>query len=66
MLLARSQAPKAVKAWKTELESKQRVRLASSIADPSETPEVFDEGWQDVLAKETEVTSHRGVNGAGE
>jgi len=62
---APSQAPKAVQAWKTDLESKQRVRLASSIADPSESPELFDEGWKDALAKEKEVAAvHQGVNGA--
>lgn len=50
-----SQAPTAVKAWKEELEAKKRVRLASTIADPEESPEAFDEGWDDALAKETEV-----------
>lgn len=59
-----SQAPKAVKAWRTELESQKRVRLASSIGDPSESPELFTEGWEDVLAKESNLAKHRSVNGA--
>jgi len=60
---APSAVPQAVKAWKMDLESKQRVRLASGIADPSENPEVFDEGWTDALAKQTQVGAHSGVNG---
>lgn len=60
-----SQAPKAVKAWRTELETQKRVRLASSIGDPSETPDLFVEGWEEALEKESGLAAHQGVNGAG-
>ncbi|KAG9050527.1 hypothetical protein FS837_004711 [Tulasnella sp. UAMH 9824] len=58
---APSEASKAVKAWKADLEARKRVRLASTIADPEESPEVFDEGWEDSLAKEADVHKVNGV-----
>jgi coatomer subunit beta' len=47
-----SQAPKAVQAWKSELTSKKRTKIAATIADPSSNPELFEEGWEEVLARE--------------
>ena len=47
-----SQAPKAVQAWKSELISKKRTKVAATIADPSSNPELFEEGWEEVLARE--------------
>ena len=47
-----SQAPKAVQAWKSELTSKKRTKVAATIADPSSNPELFEEGWEEVLARE--------------
>jgi len=49
---APSQAPKAVQAWKSELTSKKRTKIAATIADPSSNPELFEEGWEEVLARE--------------
>jgi coatomer subunit beta' len=51
-LTSYSQAPKAVQAWKSELISKKRTKLAGTIADPSLNPELFEEGWEEVLARE--------------
>jgi coatomer subunit beta' len=45
-------APKAVQAWRSDLKSKNRLRLANAVADPSETPELFEEGWEEALQRE--------------
>lgn len=47
-----SQAPKAVQAWKSDLSAKKRSKIATTIADPATNPEMFEEGWEDVLARE--------------
>jgi hypothetical protein len=52
LLIRSSQAPKAVQAWKSELTSKKRTKIAATIADPSSNPELFEEGWEEVLARE--------------
>ena len=44
--------PKAVDAWQDELKSKDRPKIAASIAHPTLNPELFTEGWEDVLEKE--------------
>ena len=49
ILLFYSQAPKAVEAWKSGLTLK---KIAATIADPSLNPELFEEGWEEVLARE--------------
>ncbi|KAF8165977.1 coatomer protein [Crassisporium funariophilum] len=49
---APSQVPKAVNAWKSDLTTKNRTKIAATIAHPSLNPEVFEEGWEEVLAKE--------------
>lgn len=45
--------PEAVSAWKGDLEGKGRGKLAASIADPVEQPELFEEGWKDAVARES-------------
>jgi len=47
-----SQAPKAVQAWKSDLVAKKRSKIATTIADPATIPEMFEEGWEDMLARE--------------
>ncbi|KAG6852753.1 hypothetical protein C0991_009331 [Blastosporella zonata] len=65
-LFARTYAPshasKAVEAWKADL-SKKRPKIAASIADPTSNPELFEEGWEQVLAAESHVSqaSEEGV-----
>ncbi|KAG6836087.1 hypothetical protein H0H93_011499 [Arthromyces matolae] len=58
-LFARTYAPshtsKAVEAWKADLQSKKRPKLAAAIADPASNPELFEEGWEQVLAAENHV-----------
>jgi len=49
---APSQAPKAVEAWKSDLVTKNRSKIAAMVADPVANPELFGEGWEDVLARE--------------
>jgi coatomer subunit beta' len=41
-----------VQAWKSDLEAKNRSKIAAMVADPSTNPELFGEGWEDVLARE--------------
>ena len=42
---APNKVPEAVKAWRGDLQSKKREKLAATIADPIENPELFEE-WQ--------------------
>ncbi|KAF8810058.1 hypothetical protein BYT27DRAFT_7240885 [Phlegmacium glaucopus] len=44
---APSQAPNTVQA--SELTSKSRTKIAAIIADPYSNPELFEEGWEEVL-----------------
>jgi len=46
----RSQAPKAVAAWREEL--KARPKIAGSIAHPDEHASLFTEGWEASLHRE--------------
>ena len=47
-MFARTYAPskmsEAVQAWRGDLQSKKRGKLAAAIADPAEHPELFEEG----------------------
>ncbi|KAJ3513632.1 hypothetical protein NLJ89_g2841 [Agrocybe chaxingu] len=60
-LFARTYAPrlanKAVDAWKSDLKTKGRPKIANAIAEPSANPELFEEGWEAALAKEEEALS---------
>ncbi|KAF8876230.1 coatomer protein [Mucidula mucida] len=51
---APSQVSKAVDAWQGDLKSKDRPKVAASIAHPGTNPELFEEGWEQALAKESE------------
>ena len=46
-------------AWKSDLETKGRKKLAASVASPEEDPELFSEGWPDVLEREKVVDAQR-------
>ena len=46
-------------AWKSDLETKDRKKLAASVASPEEDPELFSEGWPDVLEREKVVVARR-------
>ncbi|KAK0443982.1 coatomer protein [Desarmillaria tabescens] len=50
---APSQVPKAVDAWQADLKAKNRPKIAASVAHPSANADLFEEGWEDALAKES-------------
>ncbi|KAK0491647.1 coatomer protein [Armillaria novae-zelandiae] len=50
---APSQVPKAVDAWQADLKTKNRPKIAASVAHPSSNADLFEEGWKDALAKES-------------
>ncbi|KAF8627949.1 hypothetical protein AX17_006102 [Amanita inopinata Kibby_2008] len=54
---ALSKVPAAVDAWKADLASKGRAKIASSIAHPDTNKDLFEEGWDEVLAQENELRS---------
>jgi coatomer subunit beta' len=47
-----SQAQKAVDAWKTDLRAKGRPKISGAIATPAENGDLFEEGWEEALARE--------------
>jgi coatomer subunit beta' len=42
----------AAEAWKSELKSKNRPKIAAGIASPAENEDLFEEGWEDALSRE--------------
>ncbi|KAK0499429.1 coatomer WD associated region-domain-containing protein [Armillaria luteobubalina] len=50
---APSQVPKAVDAWQADLKTKNRPKIAASVAHPSTNADLFEEGWKDAVAKES-------------
>ncbi|KAJ3482906.1 hypothetical protein NLI96_g6658 [Meripilus lineatus] len=42
---APSKVPEVVSGWKEELKKRNKAKIADRIADPSENPELFEEGW---------------------
>ncbi|KAM0745592.1 Coatomer, beta' subunit [Meredithblackwellia eburnea MCA 4105] len=58
---APSQTPKAVKSWRKGLEAAKKPKQASAIADPSEQPEEFGEGWNEALKREVEFENAVGA-----
>ncbi|PBK94009.1 Coatomer, beta' subunit [Armillaria gallica] len=50
---APSQVPKAVDAWQADLKTKNRPKIAASVAHPSANADLFEEGWKDAIAKES-------------
>ena len=64
-MFARTYAPdkmsETVKTWKADLQAKKRGKLAASIADPSENPELFEETRHEAaapVAEEPEKTQN--------
>lgn len=47
-----SSVSKVVETWREDLNSNNRPKLAARIASPSEQPDAFAEGWEDVLEAE--------------
>jgi len=47
-----SLVPKVVESWREDLVSKNRPKLAARIASPSEQPDAFGEGWEEILDAE--------------
>ncbi|OAX39081.1 Coatomer, beta' subunit [Rhizopogon vinicolor AM-OR11-026] len=58
---APGQVPMAVDAWRGELRTKNKGKIAEGITHPSERAELFEEGWGEALVRETAGTA--GVNG---
>jgi hypothetical protein len=54
--VVRSQVPKAVDAWRGELQAKNRPKIAAGIAHPADNPDLFEEGWEEALKQEQKVT----------
>lgn len=54
-----SRASKAVDAWKADLISKKRPKIAASVAHPDVNPELFEEGWEQVLGGKFWVIQRR-------
>lgn len=44
--------PAVVDAWRDELKSKGRPKIAGAIASPRDHPDLFEEGWAEALAGE--------------
>ncbi|EIN11093.1 coatomer beta' subunit [Punctularia strigosozonata HHB-11173 SS5] len=61
---APSQAAAATDAWKSELKSKNRSKIAASIASPAENEDIFEEGWADALSREEAI--HAKTNGTSD
>ncbi|KAJ2912197.1 hypothetical protein MD484_g8213, partial [Candolleomyces efflorescens] len=55
-----SLVPQTVKSWKSELEAKNRNKLAAAIADPAVNPELFEEGWEAAVAREEKILQNGG------
>ena len=49
--------------WRAELRSKNKPKIAASVAHPNENVGLFEEGWEEALSREEEVRSASGVNG---
>jgi coatomer subunit beta' len=49
---APSEVPKVVDVWRDELRTKNKGKIAGSIVHPSEHAELFEEGWEEALARE--------------
>lgn len=46
--LGNSQVPKVVASWKQALVSTGKSKLSATIGDPTENPDLFEEGWDRV------------------
>ncbi len=54
---APSKVPEAVQAWRGDLQAKKRTKIAAGIADPTANPELFEEGWEEALQRETSAAA---------
>ena len=56
--------PKALQAWRVDLESKSKSKTADLLADPThgQDAELFEEGWEEALSKE-EALYGKSTNG---
>ncbi|OBZ70384.1 Coatomer subunit beta' [Grifola frondosa] len=63
---APSKVSEAVTAWRADLQAKKRPKLASVIADPSDHPELFEEGWEEALRRERGQPPQPVVNGTSD
>jgi coatomer subunit beta' len=43
-----------VGAWRSDLQSKGRSKLAASIGSPTEHGELFEEGWSEAVKREND------------
>jgi len=59
---APSQTSRVVKLWKEDLISSKKNKIADSLADPAVNPELFEEGWAEMLRIEEERANAR-MNG---
>lgn len=48
-----SLVPETVQAWKSELQSKGRSKIAETVASPETHPELFEEGWAGAIKRES-------------
>ncbi|KAG8219095.1 coatomer WD associated region-domain-containing protein [Butyriboletus roseoflavus] len=60
---APSLAPQAVDVWRAALRSKNKPKVAASVAHPTENTDLFEEGWEEALNREEETRAAHGVNG---
>jgi len=47
-----SEVPNVLGVWKGELVANGKEKLAALVADPLKNAELFEEGWEDALARE--------------
>lgn len=52
-----SQVPKAVDAWRAGLATKSRKKIAAAVASPVDNSELFPEGWDSALERESDLKS---------
>lgn len=55
--LVHSRVPKALQAWRLDLENKNKSKAANLLADPSRGQDagMFEEGWEEALSKEEAI-----------
>lgn len=58
-----SLVPQTVDVWRAELRSKNKPKVAASVAHPIENMDLFEEGWEEVLGREEEIRAAYEVNG---
>jgi len=61
--LSSSLAPQVVNAWRAELRSKNKPKVAASVAHPIENTDLFEEGWEEALSREEGIRAAHEVDG---